>query len=122
MRTIHLQTDIALDSEELACFIEEVFEMATARYSARAQPPQKTMPKEASQDASFGGQKRPEEKGLLIAAKLLDVSVRLVWRMTSSRQMPPPIRFGSRSVRWNREELKAWVEAGCPEQDEWVWP
>lgn len=67
----------------------------------------------------------PEDKGLLIdmkaAAKLLDLSERTVWGMANSGRMPKPIKIG-RAVRWSHEELRAWVNAGCPPLDEWKWP
>lgn len=52
--------------------------------------------------------------------KLLDLSEWTVWGMANSGRIPKPIRIG-RAVRWSYEELRAWVNAGCPPQDEWEW-
>lgn len=79
----------------------------------------------ASQNANFMGQKPPEDKGLLIdsrrAAKLLGISERTLWGMWNEGMMPKPIRIG-RVVRFSYEELQAWVNAGGPPQENWVWP
>ena len=32
--------------------------------------------------------------------------------------IPRPVRIG-RSTLWRADELRAWVEAGCPRRDEW---
>lgn len=48
-------------------------------------------------------------------ARLMQVSVRTVWRLRSSSSLPAPIRVG-RSVRWNRDEIEQWMANGCPEQ------
>lgn len=37
-------------------------------------------------------------------ARLLGISVRSVWRMTSRGDLPPPVRLG-RSVRWKRASI-----------------
>ena len=71
----------------------------------------------ASQNAIFGGEKLPDDQGLLIdtkaAAKLLKVSTRTLWKMHTTGEMPTPIRIG-RAKRWSLEALKKWVDAGCP--------
>ena len=46
-------------------------------------------------------------------ASLLDISVRTLWRLRSAGQLPEPVRLGG-SIRWNANELRDWVEAGCP--------
>ena len=51
-------------------------------------------------------------------AKLLNVSERHVWAMTSSGRLPRPIRLGRR-VLWSRAEIAAWLEAGAPPRDRW---
>ena len=43
-------------------------------------------------------------------AAALGLSVRTIWRLTSTGQLPPPLRIG-RSVRWSRESLLEWVAA-----------
>ncbi len=46
-------------------------------------------------------------------AELLDISPRSVWRRLSSGEMIEPIKIG-KNVRWRRQEVIDWVEAGCP--------
>ena len=46
-------------------------------------------------------------------AEMLDISPRSVWRRLSSGEMIEPIKIG-KSVRWRRQEVIDWVEAGCP--------
>ncbi len=52
------------------------------------------------------------------AARLLGISRATFYRLHSSGHLPLPVRLG-RSVRWRSGELKAWVEAGCPERSRW---
>jgi len=51
-------------------------------------------------------------------AKILSVSPRHVWSLDSSGRLPMPIRLG-KSVRWRRDEIHAWIEAGAPTRDRW---
>ena len=51
-------------------------------------------------------------------AKLLGISERHLWALNSSGRLPRPVRLG-RAVRWNLAELRAWLEAGCPERSRW---
>ncbi len=53
-------------------------------------------------------------------AALLNVSQRHVHRLDALEQVPEPVRLG-RSVRWRREEIDAWVAAGCPRRSLWDW-
>lgn len=53
------------------------------------------------------------------AAALLGISRAHFFKLYSSDRTPRPVRLG-RSVRWRREELVAWLEAGCPSYDRWV--
>ncbi len=50
--------------------------------------------------------------------EMLNVSLRQVWRLNSAGKLPKPIRLGG-SVRWNREEVRDWFAAGCPERSVW---
>ena len=52
------------------------------------------------------------------AAAMLNISVRQLWRLNSTGQVPKPIRLGN-CVRWRKAELEAFVEAGCPTRQEW---
>jgi len=51
-------------------------------------------------------------------AKMLDVSLRQIWRLKSAGKLPKPLRIGG-SVRWNRQEIVNWFEAGCPDCRTW---
>ncbi len=51
-------------------------------------------------------------------AALLGVSLRQVWRLSSSGKLPKPVRLGG-SVRWRRNEIIAFLEAGCPDRQSW---
>ncbi len=51
-------------------------------------------------------------------AALLGVSLRQVWRLSSSGKLPKPLRLGG-SVRWSLKEIEAFVEAGCPDRQSW---
>jgi excisionase family DNA binding protein len=49
------------------------------------------------------------------AAALCGVSRRHFLQLASSGRVGPrALRLGSRSVRWSRRELVAWIDAGCP--------
>ena len=51
-------------------------------------------------------------------AGLLGLSVRTIRRLDASGKLPQPVKIGG-AVRWRREEIDAWLEAGCPDRDEW---
>ena len=55
------------------------------------------------------------------AAVLLGISRSNLYRLNSSGRLPLPVRLGA-SVRWRRDELAAWVDAGCPPRTRWEWP
>ena len=46
-------------------------------------------------------------------AALLNLSKRTLWRLRSAGDLPKPVKLGN-SVRWVRDEIKKWIEAGCP--------
>lgn len=46
-------------------------------------------------------------------ANLLACAPRTVWRMRDAGKMPRPVRLGS-LVRWRRDDIHAWIIAGCP--------
>ena len=64
---------------------------------------------------------------LLLSKKQLGLalggmSVATVERLHNSGRLgPQPLRLGTRLVRWNRNELVAWIDAGCPPRHEWTW-
>jgi excisionase family DNA binding protein len=51
-------------------------------------------------------------------ARLLGVSVRHVYKLHASGRLPRPVRL-SRSARWRRAELEAWLAQGSPERSRW---
>lgn len=51
-------------------------------------------------------------------AQMLGVSLRQIWRLKSADRLPKAIKLGG-SVRWNRQEIIDWFEAGC--LDRWTW-
>ena len=46
-------------------------------------------------------------------AKLLSLSVRTVWRLKSAGKLPKSLQLG-RSVKWQKNEIVAWLESKCP--------
>lgn len=61
-----------------------------------------------------------QEEVLLIPAdqlaSLMQISTRTLWRLLSAHRLPEPLRIGG-SVRWRLEEVKQWIESGCPPQE-----
>ena len=59
---------------------------------------------------------------LLISAaelgKLLGVNKSTVWSWHSSGRIPLPVHIGG-TTRWKAEEIRRWVEAGCPPRAQW---
>lgn len=51
-------------------------------------------------------------------ARMLHISIRQVWRLHSIGRLPNPVRLGN-CVRWRIDEIRAFVEAGCPCRQEW---
>jgi excisionase family DNA binding protein len=79
------------------------------------------MPESRVPSSSVASTVRPDEPLLLNArevARLLTVSARTVWKLAATERLPAPVRIG-RCVRWRAEELRAWVDAGCPSRDMW---
>ncbi len=46
-------------------------------------------------------------------ARLLNCSMRTLYRLNDAGKMPRPVRLGS-LVRWNRSEIEQWIADGCP--------
>jgi len=51
-------------------------------------------------------------------ARMLHISIRQVWRLHGIGRLPNPVRLGN-CVRWRVDEIRAFVEAGCPCRQEW---
>ncbi len=49
-------------------------------------------------------------------ARMLSTSVRSVWRLKSGGKFPRSVRVG-RSVRWDVETIRRWIDLGCPDRD-----
>ena len=65
---------------------------------------------------------QPLSKQLLVPAKeasaMCSKSLR-TWRAwDAAGWIPRPVRIG-RSTLWRAEELRVWIEAGCPRRAEW---
>jgi predicted DNA-binding transcriptional regulator AlpA len=128
VKPLHLTIRITLEAESVAALLEflrnAIEPKADDRTTELSLVRRKMTPMEASQHALFGGQKPPEDRGLLLdtrqVSKMLNVSARHVSSLQVTGRMPKPIRIG-RVVRWSQEEIKAWVEAGCPHRDKWIW-
>ncbi len=123
MRPIQLQMTVTLNEDALNV-ISDAVRQAVEQTSAADRGQEQRI--RASRHALFGGKTPPaEELALLIdtkqVAKLLNVSDRTVFGMNKDGRMPRSVKIGS-AVRWNREELQAWVNAGCPRRDDWTWP
>jgi predicted DNA-binding transcriptional regulator AlpA len=67
--------------------------------------------------------KIPEDAGLLIdtkmAARLLNVSARTLYRLHQLGATPDPVRIGGKIIRFRLAELLAWIEADCPPKKHW---
>lgn len=51
-------------------------------------------------------------------AALCNISRTTWYSLLSSGRVPLPVRLGRRPL-WRRDELTAWVAAGCPARDRW---
>ncbi len=51
-------------------------------------------------------------------AKMLTVSLRHIRRLDSAGKLPRPVRIG-RCVRWPKDEICRWIEAGTPNRKKW---
>jgi len=51
-------------------------------------------------------------------ARRLDVSPRTIWRLSSAGKLPKPLAVGG-SRKWRADEIRRWVEAGCPARSAW---
>jgi predicted DNA-binding transcriptional regulator AlpA len=53
-----------------------------------------------------------------VAAPLCGRSRASWWRDHAAGRTPSPVRLGGRTL-WRTEELRRWVEAGCPPRAAW---
>ncbi|HUT61701.1 MAG TPA: hypothetical protein VNA25_28010 [Phycisphaerae bacterium] len=52
------------------------------------------------------------------AARLCGVSRASWWGYNAAGRVPSPIHLCGRTL-WRRDELAAWIEAGCPARERW---
>lgn len=52
-------------------------------------------------------------------AKVMGCSLAYVYQLYSAGRLPEPVRLGGRAVRWRKDELSGWINAGCPSRDKW---
>lgn len=59
----------------------------------------------------------PAESMLIDAAefaRLLSVIKPTIWRLRDDGKLPPAIALTSQCLRWRREAVLKWIDAGCP--------
>ena len=65
----------------------------------------------------------PVVEPLLLSARdlaaILRFGLRTIRSMDAAGKLPAPIRIGG-SVRWRLDELRAWLDAGCPDRETWT--
>jgi predicted DNA-binding transcriptional regulator AlpA len=66
-----------------------------------------------------GGVVEPRLLKAIDLADLLQISEREIWRMRDSGRLPATIDLGPKNIRWSREEILGWIEAGCPRRQDW---
>ncbi len=49
-------------------------------------------------------------------ARRLAMSEESVLRLTAAGTLPQPIIIGNEAARWRTEDIRAWVNAGCPDR------
>lgn len=47
-------------------------------------------------------------------ARMLAVSKPSIWRWKEAGKLPPAITLTAQCVRWRRDVVLAWIDAGCP--------
>jgi len=52
------------------------------------------------------------------AATLCGRSRAAGWRDHAAARIPAPVKIGGRTL-WRAEELRHWIDAGCPERKAW---
>lgn len=75
-----------------------------------------------AQAAESGIREQAQNGGLIdmpAVSKLLGLAERTVWRMLSTGAIPAPLRLGTKIIRWRADEIRGWIETGCPDQKTW---
>ena len=47
-------------------------------------------------------------------ARMLSVSKPTIWRMREDGKLPLAIALTSQCIRWRRDAVLSWIDAGCP--------
>ena len=75
------------------------------------------------QDQSGATCESPTVEVLLVPAEVAGLmcgrSEASWWRDHAAGRIPAPVKLGGRTL-WRVEELRRWVEAGCPDRRTWV--
>lgn len=50
-------------------------------------------------------------------ARMLSVSKPSIWRWKEAGKLPPAITLTAQCVRWKRDVVLSWIDAGCPTID-----
>ncbi|MDR1520543.1 MAG: AlpA family phage regulatory protein [Planctomycetota bacterium] len=63
--------------------------------------------------------KTPELPGSLLldaasVARLMGIEKSFLYSLKSAGRLPPAIRLSRRAVRWKRDQVLRWIDAGCP--------
>ena len=53
-------------------------------------------------------------------AEMLECGISALWHRASCGVIPPPSRAPGRKPFWNRRDIEAWFEAGCPTAERWT--
>ena len=68
-----------------------------------------------SMPSPVGGLLLIDAKGL---ATMLGLGLTKLYAMQSNGHLPAPLKFG-RASRWRVDEIREWIENGCPERSRW---
>lgn len=52
-------------------------------------------------------------------ARVMNISKSLVHKRNRMGLLPMPIRIG-RVLRWDANEIQAWIDAGLPSREQWI--
>jgi predicted DNA-binding transcriptional regulator AlpA len=97
--------------------------LTTAAVAGGVELSPQTKAKTAEQRGAAGPAKMPADDGGLIdmknLARLVGVGQRMTWRRLSKGVVPKSMSITGKVTRWRADEIRAWIESGCPPQDEW---
>ena len=65
-----------------------------------------------------GGDRGPLLLTAGAVARLLQVSVRTIRRLVLEGRLIAPVKLGG-CVRWRADEVREWIDNGCPRMAEW---